>query len=416
MNIFQIDSINCTGAICCDDKVTDKQKMMFYGTLQKFLSKVVGEFCLVSKPATNNGLGLIEDETYVFNKYSVASVSVPMILFCPKYCIGTDIADTLKNVLKNRIEIITANNSITENYRMKLTPSGKEITEMFNRQICIGKKTIGGVAYNRINGISIQGRNALIVITSNVELVCNMLGGLSNQLFVENFDVYIVWHSREDAVIATSEAISTIYNSKQGQAIQAVTNLTVIEGPQKRFNYGAIHNMVLRHITAKDYVYNYFVLCNDDIVFQISNLTLLNLVSTAIEEEADIVGSALYYPDGTYQHSGVKVESGRIYNIHGVNKYFYTRRCSSVTFALVCIKSDSLYSLMFNEDYFGDCSDIEFCLRALQKKMKIYYCADAEAVHLESKTRANDKLLGKDEGCKKFYIEHEKEIKEEFIF
>jgi GT2 family glycosyltransferase len=170
---------------------------------------------------------------------------------------------------------------------------------------------------------------------------------------------------------------------------------------------------------------------NDDIEV-LSNDWLKNMVHISKTENAEIVGASLYFPGKyisphngtgiTYQHAGVKLGNSTTLFEHvnykkPVSKnYVSSREVSAVTFAMVLIVVP-IYKMLKGMDhkFYGDCNDIEFCLRARELGCKIWYCARAEAIHHESATRKTSPDMQNDSSSRDFYNENIDRLKKEFI-
>ena len=82
----------------------------------------------------------------------------------------------------------------------------------------------------------------------------------------------------------------------------------------KSFNYSAINNYAIEHVTG-----SLIVLLNNDI--EVIDPEWLNeMVSHAIRAEIGAVGALLYYPDNTIQHAGVALGIGGVAGHLHINK------------------------------------------------------------------------------------------------
>ena len=147
---------------------------------------------------------------------------------------------------------------------------------------------------------------------------------------------------------------------------------------KKKFNYPAINNYAVKNAKGK-YV----------------------LVGVCSRKDVGAVGGKLYYSDRTIQHAGIIVGYGGIaghafLNCDGnMNGYMGRINCcqnySAVTAACMLVKKeiyeavggmDTSYKVAFN--------DVDFCLKIVNKGLRIVYTPFAEAYHYESKTRGAD--------------------------
>jgi GT2 family glycosyltransferase len=137
----------------------------------------------------------------------------------------------------------------------------------------------------------------------------------------------------------------------------------------------------------------FILLCNNDIVFQ---QRLLGPFSAAFQavSSAGIVGCKLLYPDGTVQHAGMDKVPGQLrwtHAGHGLASDHPSvcrgRFVWSVTGALCAFRGKMLQSLGGLSTAYGFAyEDLDYCLRAWSRDVRVYYCSDAVAVHAEAQT------------------------------
>jgi GT2 family glycosyltransferase len=186
--------------------------------------------------------------------------------------------------------------------------------------------------------------------------------------------------------------------SSESKAIQYMQNLEKnyqnirILKYNKPFNYSAINNYAVTK--AKGEILG--LINNDTEVITPNWLT--EMVSHAIRPEIGAVGAMLYYPDGSIQHAGVKIE-GRIVDndFKGENKeknqnfnlLESIRNPPAVTAAVLIIKKLSFSQVGgLDEDKFKiEFNDVDLCLNLIvNNKINIWLC-HIELLHYESKTR-----------------------------
>lgn len=160
----------------------------------------------------------------------------------------------------------------------------------------------------------------------------------------------------------------------------------------KPFNYSLLNNY-----GAKAAKGDYFLFLNNDIEF-IDTGAIREMVGLCMRKDVGIVGSKLYYPDGTIQHAGVIVGYGGIAG-HAFlgcqdteNGYMNRLQCSqdysAVTAACMMVKREAFCKVKgFNGKLQVAFNDVDFCLKVLNKGYRIVYTPFAEAYHYESKTR-----------------------------
>lgn len=160
----------------------------------------------------------------------------------------------------------------------------------------------------------------------------------------------------------------------------------------KPFNYSLINNY-----GAKAAKGDYFLLLNNDIEF-IHTGAVREMAGLCMRKDVGIVGSKLYYPDGTIQHAGVIVGYGGIaghafLGCQGTeNGYMNRLQCSqdysAVTAACMMVKREAFCKVKgFNGKLQVAFNDVDFCLKVLKEGYRIVYTPFAEAYHYESKTR-----------------------------
>lgn len=171
------------------------------------------------------------------------------------------------------------------------------------------------------------------------------------------------------------------------------SNLSVVTW-KGGFNYSAINNYGISYAKGE-----YILLLNNDVYFTVEHSDALSeMVSVCVRDEVGIVGSKLYYEDGTIQHAGVIVGirgiAGHAFagSAHEDGGYFHRAEImqdlSAVTAACMLVKRkayedanglDETLEVTFN--------DVDFCLKVRQAGWLIVYDTYAELIHAESKSR-----------------------------
>jgi hypothetical protein len=251
---------------------------------------------------------------------------------------------------------------------------------------------------------------AIIIPSKSVELIEQCVRSI-DKCFYTNYHIHIAWNGLPAAVPLWLQMHKKV-------SVHCVT--------LSKFNYSQVCNNIYNSYCK---AFNRVLLCNDDIEI-INPAFIEEMINIQVEEGADIVGAALYYPGGwtynrldseaRYQHASIVLHDvKRFDHLHKnkkVGKYYVpTMEVAAVTFALAMITSDCYASLGgMDEEYYGDCSDVEFCVRAKVKGRKVWYCAQAEAIHHESVTRLNDPQMQNDQGSIEYYNKNEKLLKRLF--
>jgi GT2 family glycosyltransferase/glycosyltransferase involved in cell wall biosynthesis len=112
------------------------------------------------------------------------------------------------------------------------------------------------------------------------------------------------------------------------------------------------------------------------------------LISAIDNDEADICGARLLYPDGRCQHAGVAFdERGLGYHIFGgfpgdSAPVMERRRMQAVTGACLTMRKNLFHELGgFDEGFRNGFEDVDLCLRAGEKGRRILYVPESALVH-----------------------------------
>jgi GT2 family glycosyltransferase len=138
----------------------------------------------------------------------------------------------------------------------------------------------------------------------------------------------------------------------------------------------------------------YVVLCNNDVLFFQPWLEPLERAFQA-DPHLGIVGAKLLYPDGSLQHAGVDKVPGQLKWHHAFGKKpgdhppaNQSRYVWSVTGALYAIRRETLRRLGgLSTAYTTAYEDLDYSLRAWAHGVRVGYCSEVAAYHLEGGTR-----------------------------
>jgi GT2 family glycosyltransferase len=125
------------------------------------------------------------------------------------------------------------------------------------------------------------------------------------------------------------------------------------------------------------------------------------MVSHAVRHEIGAVGAMLYYPDGSVQHAGVKIDGKIVDNDfkgeskeqddHKFNLLNSIRNPPAVTAAALLVKE-----ILFNKvrgfdsrNFKIEFNDVDLCFKLSEKNKLNLWLPHAELFHHESKTRKN---------------------------
>ncbi len=163
----------------------------------------------------------------------------------------------------------------------------------------------------------------------------------------------------------------------------------------KPFNYSALNNYAVTKVNGSLVGF----INNDTEVITPDWLSIM--VSHAVRHEIGAVGAMLYYPDGSIQHAGVKID-GKIVdndfkgkNRDEANQTFNLldsiRNPPAVTAAVLLIKKLLFRKVGgFNEKNFKiEFNDVNLCLNLIDKNKINIWPPHVELFHHESKTRRN---------------------------
>lgn len=186
---------------------------------------------------------------------------------------------------------------------------------------------------------------------------------------------------------STEDATFDYYD--QLKATNPRVKIVTYEG---NFNYSAINNHGASFASG-----DYYLFMNNDVEI-INPETIEELLNYAMREDVGVVGSRLYYPDGTIQHAGVVVGLGGVAahsfanHVPGDTGYFHriivTQDCSAVTAACMMVNRTVFEAVQgFSETLAVAFNDIDFCLKVRALGKLIVYNPYAELYHYESKSR-----------------------------
>ncbi len=143
-------------------------------------------------------------------------------------------------------------------------------------------------------------------------------------------------------------------------------------------------------------------LINNDIEVRTPNW-LRAMVGHAIRRETGVVGARLVYPDGSVQHGGVLLGIGQVaghaYKHHlvsgsarGFAASTVSRNYSAVTAACALVRRDVYEAVggMDEKHLAVAYNDVDFCLKVATLGYRNVYCAEAELIHHESRSRGRD--------------------------
>lgn len=178
-------------------------------------------------------------------------------------------------------------------------------------------------------------------------------------------------------------------------------NIFVLEW-ENAFNYSAVNNFAAKHAKGEILLF----LNNDTEV--ISKNWLEEMIQYAQRKDVGAVGAKLYYPDDTIQHGGVILGIGGVadHAFRYMNKdsdgYFgrlkIVQNLSAVTGACLMMRKEVFNEIDgFDEGYPLAVSDVDICLKVIEKGYLVVWTPYVELYHHELKTRGYDDTKEKQE-------------------
>jgi GT2 family glycosyltransferase len=161
-----------------------------------------------------------------------------------------------------------------------------------------------------------------------------------------------------------------------------------------QFNWSAMNNAGAAEATGEILLF----LNNDTDVTEQN--WVRELVAQAVRPEVGAVGAKLLFPDGTVQHAGIwlgpSVFARHLLRLSGRSDEGYlgqltlTRNLSAVTGACMAMRRDVFREAGgFDESFPVSYSDMDLCLRLVQRGYRIVWTPYAELLHLESASRGS---------------------------
>lgn len=159
------------------------------------------------------------------------------------------------------------------------------------------------------------------------------------------------------------------------------------------FNWSKLNNFGMRKAEGE-----VFIFLNNDVEI-IEGEWMRRLAEKAVRKGIGAVGGLLLYEDGTIQHAGVVAGMGGWgdHVFKGMQPVHYgspfispmvTRNVTAVTGACMAISRETIRRIGgFDEEFIICGSDVEICVRAIQRGLRNVYDPYVKLYHLESKTR-----------------------------
>lgn len=224
--------------------------------------------------------------------------------------------------------------------------------------------------------------SVIIPTKDHKELLRDAVNSILEQTAYDNYEILILDNNSEE--METFEYFDEV--------VKKYSNVRV-EKAAFPFNWSKLNNFGMEH--AKGDV---FIFLNNDVKV-IEKEWMRRLVEKAVRKEIGVVGALLLYEDGTIQHAGVVAGMGGWgdHVFKGMQPVHYgspfispmvTRNVTAVTGACMAISRMTIEEIGFFDENFIICgSDVEICVRAIQKGFRNVYDPYVRLYHYESKSR-----------------------------
>ncbi|MEZ4526774.1 MAG: glycosyltransferase [Desulfobacterales bacterium] len=223
----------------------------------------------------------------------------------------------------------------------------------------------------------------IIPFRDQVPLLRNCMESIRNKTDYPNYEILLVNNqSREPSTLSYLDEI------------QQSENIRVIDY-DREFDFSDMNNFAVTKADGR-----YILMLNNDTEV-ISSEWLSAMVEHAQRKEVGAVGAKLLYPDNTIQHAGVVMGLGiasHAFKHFPVldNGYFglasVIRNCSAVTAACLLMRKQVFEELggLDKDNLKIAYSDVDLCLKAVQKGYLVIYTPYALLYHHESVSRGDD--------------------------
>ena len=209
------------------------------------------------------------------------------------------------------------------------------------------------------------------------------------------------WKNLEILILENGSAEESVFRLYD-RLCAGDSRIRVLHTDRDEFNFSALCNEGARQARGA-----YLLLLNNDTEV-ISPSWIEEMLMYAQRPDTGAVGAKLYYPDGTIQHGGVLLGVGGVAahafrNCDGksagmMNRLVTAQEYSAVTGACMMVSAKAWQELGgMDEELKIAYNDVDFCLRAREKGMHVYWTPWAELYHLESKSRGLEDTAEKKE-------------------
>lgn len=232
---------------------------------------------------------------------------------------------------------------------------------------------------------------SLLITTDDRELVVHKRGKINLlENFVKSISSKTDYKNYEIVVIDNGNL-----SDKTKRGLKDINyRLVSYKNNQGRFNFAHKANFAFKQAKGE-----HIVLLNDDMEI-ISTEWLSALLEFSQQKEIGVVGGRLLYPDNRIQHVGVilgiRETAGHVYFRYSASISGYLnfpkiiRNYLAVTGACMMTRREVLNEVGgFDERFFVDFNDIDFCLSAFSRGYRVVYTPYCELYHFDQSTLTN---------------------------
>ena len=222
----------------------------------------------------------------------------------------------------------------------------------------------------------------LIPTRDQVQLLADCIRSITEKTTYGAYEILVIDNESSD-----SRTLRFLETAQQDPRIRVIRH-------EQAFNFSAIVNHGVAEARS-----DLIVLLNNDTQV-ITEGWLEEMLSHVLRSEIGVVGSKLYYRDGTVQHAGVILGIGggaghpyrfcnRDYSRFGMGRL--TQSYSAVTAACMAFRRHVFDEVSgFDEALPVAFNDVDFCLRVREQGYRNLWTPYAELYHVESATRGYD--------------------------
>lgn len=348
------------------------------------------------KPDLN--LDMLRAYDYVNGTFAVRKTLLSRIGGVSGRCPHAELYDLLLRTMNARADIVHIDDLLWHKRFRLSSPEEQQLQDVSRRLALMLHLQENGTTAQVISG-SVPGTTrilylhnqtpkvSIIIPTKNkIDYLRRCIESILTKTAYKHYEIIIVDNASDE-----TEAIAYLDDLRHTQS----SSVQII--PYNRpFNYSEANNLGVKAATGEILLF----LNNDTEVLHENWLDVM--VSHICRNEVGIVGPRLLFGDGKIQHAGVVLgmagPAGHIFGLLSPNENGYMNRLqieqnySAVTGAALMIKRSVFDSVSgFNAtDYLNHYSDIDLCLKVIDKGLKIVWTPHATLTHHESVSFKSD--------------------------